>query len=67
MILLGELDSQFAQQTFGARVAISQGMSSLREDGWRLIREGKTTPEEVLRMTKDEETAIGSAELMADM
>lgn len=42
-------------------MAISQGMQSLREDGWRLIREGKTTPEEVLRMTKDEEIAIGSA------
>jgi general secretion pathway protein E/type IV pilus assembly protein PilB len=49
------------------KVAIKQGMSSLREDGWRLIGEGKTTPEEVLRMTKDEEIAIGSAELMASM
>jgi general secretion pathway protein E len=47
------------------KVAIKQGMNSLREDGWRLIREGKTTPEEVLRMTKDEEVATGSAELMA--
>ncbi|MBV8782110.1 MAG: Flp pilus assembly complex ATPase component TadA, partial [Phycisphaerae bacterium] len=37
------------------RVAMRQGMQSLRTDGWRLIREGKTTPEEVLRMTKDEE------------
>jgi general secretion pathway protein E/type IV pilus assembly protein PilB len=49
------------------KVAIKQGMSSLREDGWRLIREGKTTPEEVLRMTKDETVAVGSAELMASM
>jgi general secretion pathway protein E/type IV pilus assembly protein PilB len=49
------------------KVAIQQGMHSLREDGWRLIREGKTTPEEVLRMTKDEEVATGSAELMASM
>ncbi len=47
------------------KVAIRQGMSSLREDGWRLIGEGKTTPEEVLRMTKDEETAVGAAELAA--
>jgi type II secretory ATPase GspE/PulE/Tfp pilus assembly ATPase PilB-like protein len=47
------------------KVAIAQGMSSLRQDGWRLIREGQTTPEEVLRMTKDEETAVGSAELAA--
>ena len=37
------------------KVAMQQGMHSLRTDGWRLIREGKTTPEEVLRLTKDEE------------
>jgi type II secretory ATPase GspE/PulE/Tfp pilus assembly ATPase PilB-like protein len=41
------------------KVAVEQGMRSLREDGWRLIREGKTTPEEVLRMTKDEDLAVG--------
>lgn len=41
------------------KVAVAQGMRSLREDGWRLIREGKTTPEEVLRMTKDEDVAVG--------
>jgi len=45
------------------KVAIAQGMNSLREDGWRLIREGKTTPEEVLRLTKDEEYAVGQREL----
>ena len=37
------------------KVAMKQGMNSLRSDGWRLIGEGKTTPEEVLRLTKDEE------------
>ncbi len=37
------------------KTAMKQGMNSLRSDGWRLIREGKTTPEEVLRMTKDED------------
>jgi type II secretion system protein E len=36
------------------RVALGQGMQSLRDDGWRLIREGRTTLEEVLRVTKDE-------------
>ena len=41
------------------KVAIQQGMKSLREDGWRLVGEGRTTPEEVMRMTKDEETAVG--------
>ncbi len=43
------------------KVAIQQGMTSLRDDGWRLIREGRTTAEEVLRSTKDEEMAVGSA------
>jgi general secretion pathway protein E/type IV pilus assembly protein PilB len=36
------------------RVAASQGMKSLRQDGWRLVRSGRTTLEEVLRVTKDE-------------
>ena len=30
------------------------GMRSLNEDGWRLIASGVTTPEEVLRVTKDQ-------------
>ena len=47
------------------RVAVRQGMSSLRADGWRLIREGRTTPEEVLRLTKDENLAVGVQELTA--
>jgi general secretion pathway protein E len=29
------------------------GMHSLREDGWRKIRNGVTTPEEVLRVTQE--------------
>jgi general secretion pathway protein E len=45
------------------KLAVRQGMSSLREDGWRLIREGRTTPEEVLRITKDEDVAVGLEEL----
>jgi type II secretion system protein E len=47
------------------KMAISQDMKSLREDGWRMIREGRTTPEEVLRMTKDEELTVGAAEMAA--
>ncbi len=35
-------------------LAAKQGMSSLREDGKRLVLEGRTTLEEVLRMTKVE-------------
>ena len=30
------------------------GLRSLAEDGWRLVRTGITTPEEVLRVTKDQ-------------
>jgi type II secretory ATPase GspE/PulE/Tfp pilus assembly ATPase PilB-like protein len=36
------------------KVATQEGMRSLREDGWRLVRTGRTTVEEVLRVTKDE-------------
>jgi general secretion pathway protein E/type IV pilus assembly protein PilB len=41
------------------KMAIQEGMLSLRHDGWRLVREGRTTAEEVVRMTKDEEVAVG--------
>ena len=34
--------------------AARQGMSSLREDGWRLVRMGNTTLEEILRATKED-------------
>ncbi len=43
------------------RVAARQGTTSLREDGFRHVREGRTTVEEVLRVTKDdafEQTAL---------
>ncbi len=33
---------------------VSQGMRTLREDGWRKVREGTTTVSEVLRVTQDE-------------
>jgi len=39
------------------KVAVEQGMNSLRQDGWRLVREGRTTVQEVLRNTKDEQLA----------
>jgi type II secretory ATPase GspE/PulE/Tfp pilus assembly ATPase PilB-like protein len=42
------------------KIAIRDGMNSLREDGWRLVREARTTAEEVVRMTKDEEVAVGA-------
>ncbi|MDB5172419.1 MAG: xpsE 3 [Phycisphaerales bacterium] len=42
------------------KVAVRQGMNSLRGDGWRLIKEGRTTVEEVIRMTKDETRTVGA-------
>ena len=35
--------------------AISQGMQTLRQDGWRRVTEGKTTIEEVVRVTQTDE------------
>jgi general secretion pathway protein E len=35
-------------------IARREGMRTLLEDGWRLVREGITTPSEVLRVSKDE-------------
>ena len=48
-------------------VAIRQGMNSLRGDGWRLVREGRTTVEEVMRLTKDETISAGAAALGMNM
>jgi general secretion pathway protein E/type IV pilus assembly protein PilB len=36
------------------REAVAEGMRSLRQDGWRHVLAGRTTIEEVLRVTKDE-------------
>ena len=36
------------------KIAVRDGMRSLREDGWRVVREGRTTVEEVIQNTKDE-------------
>ena len=45
------------------KVAMEQGMRSLREDGWRIVREGRTTVDEVIRNTKDEEAGVPRIEL----
>lgn len=37
------------------RVAVKAGMRSLREDGWRVVREGRTTVDELMQNTKDED------------
>ena len=46
------------------KVAVRQGMRGLREDGWRLVRDGRTTVEEVLRVSKDERF-YGNGDLFA--
>ena len=36
------------------KVAINEGMKTLSDDGWRVVAEGASTVQEVLRVTKDE-------------
>ncbi|HYV29853.1 MAG TPA: GspE/PulE family protein [Candidatus Binatia bacterium] len=45
-----------------AEVARRAGMRTLAEDGWRLVRLGVTTAEEVLRVTKDQSLSSGGDE-----
>ncbi len=40
-------------------------MRSLREDGWRLVREGKTTIDEVVSNTMEEQAALAIADAIA--
>ena len=42
--------------------AVRAGMRSLSDDGWRLVRQGVTTPEEVMRVTKDQTLELKSGE-----
>ncbi|MGN6506394.1 MAG: GspE/PulE family protein [Tepidisphaeraceae bacterium] len=48
------------------KVAVKDGMRSLREDGWRLIQEGKTTVDEVMQNTKDEEAHVRFGDASAE-
>jgi general secretion pathway protein E/type IV pilus assembly protein PilB len=41
--------------------ARAEGMRSLVEDGWRLVRNGTTTPAEVLRVSKEEDVSFTAA------
>ncbi|MDB6018662.1 MAG: xpsE 1 [Pedosphaera sp.] len=43
------------------------GLRSLADDGWRLVREGVTTPEEVLRVTKNQSIGEGTGGSAADL
>jgi len=55
LVMTDELRELIAQRAPASKllsVAKSQGLRVLRDEGWRVVREGKTTPEEVLRATK---------------
>ena len=57
-----EIRSMILERTSSGRirrVAVQQVMESLRSDGWRLVREGRTTIDEVVRVTKDEQLGLG--------
>ena len=58
-ILVDDDIRELAQRSASAvefrHCARKKGYPSLREDGIRLVREGITTPEEVLRVTESEE------------
>jgi len=49
------------------KLATAQGMKSLRDDGWRHVLQGRTTIEEVLRVTKDERLNGNGAFLSKDV
>jgi general secretion pathway protein E/type IV pilus assembly protein PilB len=55
LLLTDDLREMIIQRKSAAQmlpVARQNGMKLLREDGWRLVRAGLTTPEEVVRATK---------------
>jgi type II secretory ATPase GspE/PulE/Tfp pilus assembly ATPase PilB-like protein len=39
-------------------LALREGMRTLTEDGWRLVRAGATSPDEVLRVAKYEDSNL---------
>ncbi len=51
------------------QAAVSQGMETLRQDGWRRVGQGRTTVEEVVRVTQNDEviaeTSLESAPAVA--
>ncbi len=62
MVVTDEIRSLILENTSAGnlrRVAAKQGMRSLRDDGFRHLCEGRTTVEEILRVTKDEAFELG--------
>lgn len=57
MLMDDEIREMVVRKESSARLkkaAIARGMKTLREQGWSLVREGVTTVEEVLRITKED-------------
>jgi len=55
LVMSDEIRDELPQQRGAAELralAVRAGMRTLREDGLRLVRDGATTPEEVLRVTR---------------
>jgi type II secretion system protein E len=50
-----ELILQRASASQIKKVAIKEGMHTLRQDGWEKVKRGLTTPDEVIRVTQQEE------------
>jgi len=48
MIILRATSSQIKSE------AMKQGMRTLRQDGWERIKQGMTTPSEIIRVTQEE-------------
>ena len=48
-------------------MACRLGLRGLAEDGWRLVREGVTTPEEVFRVTKAQSANDGAEDRAAEL
>ncbi|HET7376139.1 MAG TPA: type II/IV secretion system protein, partial [Anaerolineae bacterium] len=42
--------------------AVAEGMETLRQDGWRRVSQGKTTIEEVVRVTQTDEVMAETTE-----
>ena len=51
---LRELVTQRVSTSRLRQVALKKGMKTLREDGWRRVRGGITTPEEISRVTQED-------------
>jgi len=57
MLVTDDLRSLILENTSAPelrKVAARQGMKSLRDDGFRQLHSGRTTVQEILRVTKDE-------------